>query len=290
MIREITAKALLAHITRPDGLFGIKYNMNLYRGCQHQCIYCDSRSECYGIEDFTDVLVKVNAIELLEDELPRKRVRGLIGTGSMSDPYTPVERQYRLTERALAVIARHRFPVHLITKSDLVLRDADTLVDIQRVRASVTFTITTPRDDVSLRIEPGAPPTSRRFAALEALSARGIETGVAMMPLLPWIEDAEEDVREIVTRAREGGARYLLAGYGLTMRDRQRAYFYRELDRLYPGLRSRYESEYGDRYSCSSPAARRLETVVDGLCSDLGLERCVRPYVDAPAGRQLPLL
>jgi len=290
VIREITAKTLLAHVATPDGLFGCRYNMNLYRGCQHQCIYCDSRSECYGIEDFADVLVKTNAIALLEDELPRKRRRGLIGTGSMSDPYMPVERTYRLTGRALEVIARRRFPVHLITKSDLVLRDADILAEIARVRATVTFTITTPHDDVSLRVEPGAPPSSRRFAALEALASRGIETGVAMMPLLPWIEDAEADVRALVGRARECGARYLLAGYGLTMRDRQRAWFYGELDRLYPGLRARYEQTYGERYACSSPAARRLAAVVDRLCADYGLERCVRPYEDEPAGKQLPLL
>ncbi|NLD43558.1 MAG: radical SAM protein [Chloroflexi bacterium] len=289
MIHEIQAKTLLAHITRPDPWFGIKYNMNIYRGCQHQCIYCDSRSECYGIEDFTDVLVKVNAIELLERELPRKRVKGLIGTGSMSDPYLPAERDYRLTRQALEVIARLRFPVHLITKSDLVLRDADVLADIQRVRAAVSFTITTPHDDLALRLEPGAPPSSRRFAALADLAARGIEAGVTMMPILPWIEDAEEDVVAILRCAADCGARYVMAGFGLTMRDRQRAYFYRELDRLFPGLRERYERAYGDRYSCPPPNVRRLQAVYEALCEELGLERRVRPYLEEPAEKQLPL-
>ena len=290
MIREIKARTLLAHIARPDPWFGIKYNMNIYRGCQHQCIYCDTRSECYGIEDLADVLVKVNAIELLEDELPRKRVKGLIGTGSMSDPYTPVERTYRLTGQALEVIARLRFPLHLITKSDLVLRDVDTLAEIHRVRASVTFTITTPHDDLSLRLEPGAPPSSRRFAALAALAARGIETGVAMMPVLPWIEDSEEDVRAIVRRAHDCGARYVIPGFGLTMRDRQRAYYYQELDRLFPGMRERYERTYGDRYSCPPESIRRLDAVFEELREQLGLERRVHPYVEEPAGTQLPLL
>ncbi len=289
MIHEIQAKTLLAHITRPDPWFGIKYNMNIYRGCQHQCIYCDSRSECYGIEDFTDVLVKVNAIELLERELPRKRAKGLIGTGSMSDPYLPAERDYRLTRQALEVIARLRFPVHLITKSDLVLRDADVLADIQRVRASVSFTITTPHDDLAQRLEPGAPPSSRRFAALADLAGRGIEAGVTMMPILPWIEDAEEDVVAIVRRAADCGARYVMAGFGLTMRDRQRAYFYCELDRLFPGLRERYERAYGDRYSCPPPNVRRLQAVYEALCEELGLERRVRPYLEEPAEKQLPL-
>lgn len=290
MIREIQAKTLLAHITRPDGMFGIKYNMNIYRGCQHQCIYCDSRSECYGIEDFDDVLVKVNAIERLEDELPRKRAKGLIGTGSMSDPYTPVEADYRLTGRALEVIARHGFPLHLLTKSDLILRDADILAEIHaRARASVSFTITTPHDDLALQLEPGAPPSSRRFEALATLAGRGIEVGVAMMPILPFIEDSEEDVREIVARAKECGARYVMAGWGLTMRDRQREYYYRELDRLFPGLRQRYERAYGERYGCPPPNAPRLEAVFEDLRQELGLDRSVRPYVEEPPVRQLGL-
>ena len=129
--------------------------MNIYRGCQHQCIYCDSRSECYQIENFQDVLVKTNAVELLEKELPRKRVKGMIGTGSMSDPYLPAERQYNLTGRALEVIARHRFPVHIFTKSDLVLRDLDTLKAINQMRAVVSFTITTPHDQLAKKLEPG---------------------------------------------------------------------------------------------------------------------------------------
>ena len=124
MISEILAKTILNTIPQPDDWFGLKYGMNLYRGCQHQCIYCDSRSTCYGIENFADIQVKVNAIELLEDALPRKRILGTIGTGSMHDPYMPIERQYNLTGRALQVIARHNFPVHVITKSDLVLKDA----------------------------------------------------------------------------------------------------------------------------------------------------------------------
>lgn len=159
MIREIQAKRLLAHRKEPDDWFGIQYNFNIYRGCEHQCIYCDSRSECYGIEDFRDVLVKVNAIELLRDELPRKRQVGVIGTGSMSDPYTPAERRYGLTGQALRVIAEHRFPLHLITKSDLILKDLEPLTQIARdTRATVSFTLTTVDDDLARILEPGAPP------------------------------------------------------------------------------------------------------------------------------------
>src|SRR5512145_617941 len=161
MIREVTAKTLLSSAKRPDPWFGIKYTMNLYRGCPHQCIYCDSRSECYQIENFTDVLVKVNAIDLLKKELPRKRVIGTIGTGSMSDPYQPVEAARRLTAQALEVIAEQRFPLHALTKSDLVVRDLDTLQHIAQVYAAVSFTITTADDELGRKVEPGAPLVSR---------------------------------------------------------------------------------------------------------------------------------
>lgn len=284
---EIQAKTLLASTSRPDPWFGIKYNMNLYRGCQHQCIYCDSRSECYGIEEFGDVLVKVNAIERLEDELPRKRVRGLIGTGSMSDPYTPVERQYRLTGRALQVIARHRFPVHLITKSDLVLMDADTLAEIAAVRAVVSFTITTADDALAAIVEPGAPPPSRRLAALEALARCGVEAGVTMMPILPFIEDSEHNVRGILAAARESGASHVLAGFGMTLRDRQRTYYYERLDRHFPGLRARYERAFGANYSCRACDQARLEALYRAYCAEHGIATRVGPYVEPT--RQLAL-
>ncbi|MGD8968839.1 MAG: radical SAM protein, partial [Anaerolineae bacterium] len=140
MIREIQAKVLLSHVKQPDDWFGLKYNMNLYRGCQHRCIYCDSRSACYRVDNFdTEVLIKGNAIELLRRELASKRVKGTIGTGSMNDPYMPLEADVNLTGRALAVIAEFRFPVHVMTKSNLVLRDLETLCRINQVYAAVSF-------------------------------------------------------------------------------------------------------------------------------------------------------
>jgi DNA repair photolyase len=263
--------------------------MNIYRGCEHQCIYCDSRSECYGIEDFRDVLVKVNALELLADELPRKRIKGLIGTGSMSDPYTPVERQYGLTGKALDIIARQRFPVHIITKSDLVLRDIDTLTEINRTQANVTFTITTADDDLALKLEPGAPASSRRYAVLSALAARGIHTGVTLMPVLPYITDTEQNIIDIIARAADHGASYVLAAFGMTMRDRQRAYYYEQLDRLSPGLRSRYERNYGGRYECPAPTAPRLKAVFEDLCQTYHLATGVSPYATGPRATQMTL-
>jgi DNA repair photolyase len=183
MIHEVTARTLLASAKQPDPWFGIKYTMNLYRGCQHQCIYCDSRSECYQIENFADVLVKVNAIDLLKKELPRKRVKGTIGTGSMSDPYLPLEATRRLTAQALEVIAAQQFPVHVLTKSDLVLRDLETLRVIGELYAAISFTITTAYDELGQKVEPGAPSVSRRFAAMARLAGAGLLTGALLMPV-----------------------------------------------------------------------------------------------------------
>ncbi len=273
MIKEIQAKTLLARVKGPDDWFGLYYTMNLYRGCQHQCIYCDSRSECYQIEDFNhDVLVKVNAIELLRRELAGKRIVGTIGTGSMNDPYMPLEAEVRLTRRALEGIAEFGFPVHAITKSDMVLRDLDLLEAISRkTYAAVTFTVTTADDALSKRLEPGAPVSSRRLAALRTMNRGGLLTGIALMPVLPFIEDTEENIRQIVALAAENGARYILPAFGMTLRDRQRTYYYDKLDRLFPGLRPRYEKTFGERYSASAQNAGRLGKVFNDLCREVGI-------------------
>ena len=290
MIKEITAKTLLSSAKHPDAWFGIKYTMNLYRGCQHQCIYCDSRSECYQIEDFDhDVLVKANALDLLRDELPRKRVKGTVGTGSMNDPYMPLEAKLNLTGRALEIIADYRFPVHVITKSDLVVRDADILADIGRVYAAVSFTVTAADDELSRKLEPGAPPTSKRFAALAELAARGIYTGVTMMPILPFIEDNAENITGIVTQAAAAGASYIMPAFGMTMRDRQRAYYYDQLDRLFPGLREQYEARFGDKYSAAANDAEKLGRLFGELCERHGIATRMKHFRIEEPVKQLAL-
>jgi DNA repair photolyase len=289
MIKEIQAKVLLSHVKQPDPWFGLKYSMNLYRGCQHQCIYCDSRSERYQIENFSDILVKANAIELLERELARKRVKGTIGTGSMNDPYMPLERKLNLTGRALSLIARFRFPVHVITKSDLVLRDLDTLVRISQVYAAVSFTVTTADDALARKIEPGAPSPSRRFRAMKILADHGILTGVTMMPILPFIEDNQENVTQIVEQAAECGAAYILPVFGMTLRDRQRAYYYRKLDRLFPGVRQRYQNAFGGQYHCRPSNADKLERHFHRLCAQSGIATDIKPY-KIEGAKQLQLL
>jgi DNA repair photolyase len=288
-VREIEAKVLLSHVKQPDRWFGLKYNMNLYRGCQHRCIYCDSRSECYGIDHFdSEVLIKVNAPGLLREELASKRVKGVIGLGSMNDPFMPLEREIDLTGRALAIIAEFGFPVHVITKSDLVLKDLETLRAISRVYATVSFTITTADDALAAQVEPRAPRPAARFAAMRALAEAGIQTGVTLMPVLPFIEDNEENLTAIVEGAAASGATYILPWMGMSLRDRQRAYYYRQLDRRFPGLRARYERTYGDRYACDVPHAARLYRHLETLCERHEIALHLPPYAPQ-AARQLSL-
>jgi DNA repair photolyase len=290
VIKEIRAKTLVSRVQGLDTYFGLDFGMNLYRGCQHHCIYCDSRSLCYGIEAFDrDVLIKANAIDLLEDELRRKRKKGIIGTGSMNDPYMPLEEEVRLTRRALEVIGNFGFGVHVVTKSDMVLRDVPLLQRIGRTAsAAVSLTITTVDDELSMRIEPGAPPSSARFRALERLADANIETRIALMPTLPFIDDTWENVSAIVERAHASRVRAIVPWFGMSMRDRQRAYFYARLDELFPGVRSRYEARYGEDYMCPSPDAEGLFERFSRLCGDLGIATSVQPSL-APTGEQLGL-
>ena len=286
MLKEIEAKTLLSHVKQPDPWFGLKYNMNLYRGCQHRCIYCDSRSECYQVENFDgEVLVKANAIELLQKELARKRKKGTIGTGSMNDPYMPVERKVNLTGRALKVIARFGFPVHVLTKSNLVLRDLDTLQEINRIYAAVSFTITTADDELGKKVEPGAPLVSDRFTAMQTLAKHGIYTGLTMMPILPYIEDSEENIAAIVQQAHEHGASYIIPSFGMTLRDRQRLYYYQQLDNLFPGLRRQYIGRYGHQYSCVPGNVERLAKVFYECCAKYGIATRITPYAPQVASQ-----
>lgn len=286
MYIEIQAKTLLATIRGDDPVYGMKYNMNLYRGCEHQCIYCDSRSECYGIEYFKDVLVKVNAIDLLERELQRKKVIGTIGFGSMSDPYTLAEMKYGLTGKALEVISRRGFPVHLNTKSDRILKDAEMLAKINRVHASVCFTITTTDDDLASVLEPGAPRPSARLRAMAELARCGVKVGTGLMPVLPFLEDTVENILQVVDATADHGGTFILPWFGMSLRDRQRVYYYDSLDRHFPGLRARYERTYGNRYFCPAQNADSLAQAFYAHCTRRGIQTHVpRWQPDSPVAQ-----
>ncbi|MFV0419263.1 MAG: radical SAM protein [Dysgonomonas sp.] len=259
MIQEIEAKTILSKLRGKDNMFGLTYNMNLYRGCQHGCIYCDTRSECYGVGDISRISVKTNAIELLAKELKSKRTKGTIGTGSMNDPYMPVETELQMTRKALTVIAEAKYPVHVITKSDAVMRDYDLLQEISKTYTAVSITITTANDMLSKKLEPGAPPSSSRFKAIEFLASKGIYTGITLMPLLPFINDDAMNIAEIVTQAKQVGAAYIIPMFGVTMRKGSRDFLYKAFDKQFTGMKDRYEKVFGEQYICNSPNYKLLE-------------------------------
>ena len=291
MIKEIQAKSILSHSKTPDPWFGIQYTMNLYRGCQHQCIYCDSRSDCYQIENFGDTLVKVNALELLERELPSKRVKGTIGTGSMNDPYAPVEKQYQLTRGALKLFIKYGFPVHVLTKSQLVIRDVDLLQEIQNnTQALVSFSITTCDDVLGKKVEPGAALVSERLAAMQFLANRGIKVGVLLMPVLPFIEDNWENIRQIVELAHAHGAGYILAAFGMTQRKGSQEYYLRQLEHLFPGIKEKHLRAFGNRYECHAREAKQLSEQFKALCMEKGIANKVPFYLPDRPVRQLSFL
>jgi DNA repair photolyase len=235
-------------------------------------------------------LVKTNALQLLPRELASKRVKGVIGTGSMNDPYAPIEKKYQLTRGALEVIEQFRFPVHILTKSDLVLRDLDFIKKInQHSQALVSFTITTSDDQLGKKVEPGAPLVSARFQTMQKLSEAGIPTGVLLMPVLPFLEDNWENIRQIIETAHQQGAAYILASFGMTQRKGQQEYYYQKLDELFPGVRLKHEQRFGNDYVCPAVNADMLSKKFYALCEDLGMLTKIPYYRPQPAEKQLSL-
>ncbi|MDR0937382.1 MAG: radical SAM protein [Oscillospiraceae bacterium] len=237
------------HILSPSG------GMNLYRGCTHGCIYCDSRSRCYQFDhDFEDIEVKTGSAEMLETELRRKRKRCMIGTGAMCDPYLHLEETLLVTRRSLELIEKYGFGLAIQTKSTRILRDLDLLEAInEKAKCVVQFTLTTFDDELCGIVEPNVSRTSERIAALEILKKRGIPTVVWLTPLLPWITDSVENLNGILDACIETGVKGILNfGFGVTLREGDREYFYSKLDAHFPGLKRRYISTFGNSYQCMS--------------------------------------
>ncbi len=272
-MNTIPAKTIVA--SRKDtSWFGTEYNMNIYKGCCHGCIYCDSRSDCYQIPDFDIVRVKENATDIIRKELRHKTKTGVIGTGSMSDPYNPYEEKYELTRQALDIINTYHFGVAIATKSALIARDIDLLTKIKAHSPVICkITITAIDDELSRTIEPGVHATSKRLEAIRLLSGAGIFTGVLMMPLLPYLTDTPENVLSILHQAKECGARFIYPLFGLSLRSGQREYFYQKLEQYFPGqkLKDNYNRLYGSSYECHSPREKELRTLFISECEKLGL-------------------
>ncbi len=277
----IPSKTIVTRTKNPSW-FGADYNMNIYRGCNHGCIYCDSRSECYGVEDFGTVRAKKDALEIIGRELAAKRKKGVVATGSMSDPYNAEEKRHRLTRGALELLERNWFGVGIATKSGLVVRDIDLLQEIKlHSPVIVKVTLTTCDDGAARKTEPYAPPPSERIAAVKELSKNNIFTGVLSMPLLPFIGDSRENVEDIVGRAADSGARFVFPGMGVTLRDRQREWFYNKLDESFPETRRKYERRFGESYQCGVENYRGLYEVFRNACVKKGLLYKMEDIIEA---------
>jgi DNA repair photolyase len=250
----IPAKTILQKSPYGDNWFGIDYNMNLYKGCPHGCIYCDSRSDCYRVENFDTVRAKKDELEILEKELQTKRKKGVIGIGAMSDTYNPFERRYEITRNALKLIKKYGFGVSLETKSDLIVRDKDVFEEINRLQSVIVkFTITTSDDNLAKIIEPNVCASSARFKAMKQLSDNGLFTGTLLTPIIPFITDSEENIKEIIRLSYENGAKFVWSMGGVTLRDNQRMYFYNQLDKHFEGVKDRYIKTFGNNYICNTP-------------------------------------
>lgn len=262
------------HYVKAKGILSANNGMNLYRGCSHGCIYCDSRSRCYGMEhDFEDIEVKENAIELLESALQHKRKRCMLGTGSMTDPYIPLEARLVYVRRALSLADRYGFGFTLITKSKLLLRDLDLLKAINdRTKCVVQMTLTTFDEALCKKLEPNVCGTRERFEVLMELKRAGIPTVVWLCPILPFINDTEENLRGILDYCAQAGVYGVICfGMGLTLREGNREYFYHQLDRLFPGMKELYIKSFGMTYQAVSPRNRELMELFHQICGEKGM-------------------
>ena len=262
------------HYVKARGILSADNGMNLYRGCTHGCIYCDSRSKCYQMNHaFEDIEVKENAPELLEKALLSKKRRCMIGTGAMTDPYIPLEQDLQMTRKALEIIEKHGFGVAIQTKSIRILRDLDVLQRInEKGKAVVQMTLTTHSDDLCRILEPNVSVTSERVVALKQFRDAGVPAVVWLDPILPFINDTKENVEGILHSCVEAGVKGVICFYmGLTLREGNREYFYAQLDKHFPGMKERYIRSYGNAYELNSPRNGELLRLYHRTCEKAGI-------------------
>lgn len=262
------------HFVDAKGILSAKNGMNLYRGCTHGCIYCDSRSKCYQFtHDFEDIEVKQNASELLEQALRSKRKKCMIGTGAMCDPYMHCEKELRLTRRCIEIIERYGFGLAIQTKSDLVLRDLDLFQKIQeKAKCVVQMTLTTYDEALCKIVEPNVCTTKKRFETLKILQQNGIPTVVWLSPILPFINDTEENIEGILDYCIDAGVYGIINfGMGMTLRAGDREYFYAALDKHFPGLKEQFHHKYGYAYQIASSQNAKLMKLFHKKCRAHGI-------------------
>ncbi len=267
----IKAKTI-CYKTKTPWWFGTDYNLNIYKGCNFGCIYCDSRSDCYQIKDFDNIKPKENALQIIRDDLRRKAKKGVVATGSMTDPYNKLEAKEKLTRNTLELINAFGFGVSIITKSPLIERDIEILKDIKKHSpVIVKMTITTHDDELCKKIEKNVAPSSRRFETLKKLSDEGIYVGIILMPILPFINDTEENILNIVEEGKKAGVKFIYPSFGVTLRNNQREFFYDMLERekSFAGLKEKYIKTYRNKYSCFSSKYKQLNQVFKKRCDEL---------------------
>jgi len=271
-IQTVPAKSIVYKNQSPSAWFGLDYNMNIYRGCSHGCIYCDSRSTCFQNPEFNTVKVKENALQIVRDDLRRKVKTGVVGTGAMSDPYNPFEEHLKLTRNSLELLNAFGFGASLTTKSALIIRDIDILKDIQvHSPVIVMISITTADDELSKQLEPSVSATSERFNALRLLADSGIYCGVFIIPMLPFITDSTENLTKLTHMAKDAGANFVYTHMGMTLRSGSREYFYEHLDTILPGVKEKYVKCFGFRKNFKSLNSKKLWNVLESECAKLGL-------------------
>lgn len=273
----IPAKTIVTK-TKSNDWFGHDYNMNIYKGCCHGCIYCDSRSECYRIDNFDKVRAKENALEIIRNDLRRKVKMGVVGMGAMSDPYNPFEAELLLTRHALELISAYGFGASVATKSPLITRDIDVFKEIAEYAPTLCkITVTTADDSLCKKIEPNVAPSSERFAAVNQFSEAGLFAGILCMPVLPFLEDSPENILSIVREAKNAGAKFIYAGFGVTLRQNQRLWYYNKLKENFSEegegeeLVKQYKTAYGTNYSCTSRQAKQLWELFSKECEKQGI-------------------
>lgn len=287
------------HEVRAKGILSAQNGMNIYRGCTHGCIYCDARSTCYQMQHaFEDIEVKINAPELLEQALRRKRKKCMIGTGAMSDPYLHLEKNLRLTRRCLELIDEYGYGLSIQTKSDMILRDLDLLKRINRkIKCVVQMTLTTYEEDLCRILEPQVCTTKRRIEVLNIMKEEGIPTIVWMTPILPFINDTKENIQHLLEECQKAEVYGIMTfGIGVTLRDGDRQYFYQKLDQHFPGMKERYIRTYGNAYELPVPQEKELMNLVRRECIKAGMEyrtnqlfEYMHRFEDKLAGEQLSL-
>lgn len=262
------------HFVEAKGILSSNNGMNIYRGCTHGCIYCDSRSKCYGFtHEFEDIEVKINAPQLLERALKSKRKRCMIGTGAMCDPYLHIEESLKLTRKCLELIDQYEYGVAVQTKSTRVLRDMDLLKSINdKTKAVVQMTMTTYDETLCKILEPNVSTTKERFKALLQFKEAGIPSIVWLTPILPFINDTEENIRGILEYCVKAGVKGIICfGMGVTLRDGDREYFYKALDKHFPGVKNKYIRTYGNAYDIPSPNNEKLLGIFKEVCVKNGM-------------------